>query len=401
MYKVETYKGEKEVEKGINKLAESGWKIQDTEMIQENKKPRGCSGCLFGGLSTVGAKNQYRVTFNRNNDEQIPEVKHNVAPIIEEQKAEDKTHVIPKTNKGVQPGITDTGKVVIVVAAVLFLLLLFCCLCGALTDLDRTTDSILANKTSGISSIDEAYIKLHCENIDEIVMSGVRLDAGQRNEICSEGLLVGLDPGKNEFQIVGLSDVNGKVIKKEISVDITYEVSEEEFDEDIETIIPSIKPTITPTPVTTLTPVPTAPPVLLLNAADFKKKSIDEIKSKYGEPDWIFYMDAPVYTNFGYEKEAFDFQSNFLSTNKLVDTGTVFFKNLSCSYDNFTLETVQEAVAQVGLEEMIEKDWDHKTTSIRDRYELRDIDGWDVVAANCSDENELYVIFFAEGWDDF
>lgn len=136
-----------------------------------------------------------------------------------------------------------------------------------------------------------------------------------------------------------------------------------------------------------------------INAKDFQKKEYSTIVSKYGEPSWKYDAEAPVVTNFGYEDESYELQANFLSNDTRVFGGTIFYKNITCKYDNFSFETASEALEYAGLDNLVSEDWEHKTTILTDRYEVHDVDGWDRIYVDCSDDNQFSVAFQAVGWD--
>jgi hypothetical protein len=66
--RIEFYKNEKDMQKGMKKMQKQGWEVVDTEIVQQGWScaKTGCLGGLFLPLALLGRKPQrYKVQYRR------------------------------------------------------------------------------------------------------------------------------------------------------------------------------------------------------------------------------------------------------------------------------------------------------------------------------------------------
>lgn len=166
---------------------------------------------------------------------------------------------------------------------------------------------------------------------------------------------------------------------------------------------PTNNPTSTETPIptqTTITTPTTAVQSQLIDANDFKIKSLSSITTKYGNPDYDYKSTAPTFSLFGYEKEKYSLEANYLSNDTRVFGAKVFFKDTTCNFSkDLTKDQLKVALESVNLSNQYDKDWQYQSSVLMKRFYINNSDNWSSISLSCSDENIYVISFQSVGWD--
>jgi len=140
-----------------------------------------------------------------------------------------------------------------------------------------------------------------------------------------------------------------------------------------------------------------------IEANDFKNTSKESIVEKYGEPSLNDDNTAPAYSHFFYEAENYDLSIQFLNSKTTIDGASIYFKTPTCSHSKFSLEDMTTALSYCKLENLANNNpdkWTHIVTTLVDRYEADNIEGWRKIYVSCSDDDIISVAFYGRNQEE-
>lgn len=141
------------------------------------------------------------------------------------------------------------------------------------------------------------------------------------------------------------------------------------------------------------TPKPTAEelakivPVFLAN--DFDKKSIADIKKKYGKPTSERVQNLPLVSYLNYQKDGVELQTEYLSNDKRVFGAIVNLTGEKCSPNTAKEQVLHEKLLKmVGIEYDQSKAW--KFVEAGNKWMVKDYYNWENVTITCANSGDGY-----------